>query len=533
MAPDARAPAPAALPSWIVGCLLLLFAAIVLAHLTEPLRSGQRWLVFEQDDFFYYLQIARNLASGHGSTANGIVPTNGYHPLWLLFLAAVCAVSTHGTAIAMALFLVTTLACAATFGLTLRLLHRVGGLRWPASLPLAMAALVYCLKLFFDGMEITLTVPLALAALTAFHNERRWRSGLLPAAGLGLLFSLVILSRLDSALLVAMLLAGSVASPQLRRRIGRRQVLGVALGLLPVVLYLAVNRHVFGVWLPVSGMAKQMRSSHLPALRVWRDLLGPNRLSVTKLLIPLGGLALLAGQRRSVPAVDRVLLLAAAAFPLIHVLVLSIISNWQLWPWYLYSFRISWVALLVLLARLPGVRQLLWRPAAAVGLGTAAVLAAVLARPATAQTSSMLRVAEDLLRFQKQHPPGVYAMGDRAGLLAYLLPEPLVQTEGLTMDRQFLELIRNRTALLAALRQYGVRYYVATVYDAAEDPAHRTDGCFHAVEPWQAGPDSPHMAATLCQPPAARFTDGEFPTLVYDLDSLPAHAAAAPTQSQP
>ena len=34
------------------------------------------------DDAFYYFGIARNVAHGHGSTFDGINPTNGYHPLW-------------------------------------------------------------------------------------------------------------------------------------------------------------------------------------------------------------------------------------------------------------------------------------------------------------------------------------------------------------------------------------------------------------------------------------------------------------------
>ncbi len=39
------------------------------------------------DDFFYYLKIAQNFAHRAGSTFNGIVPTNGYHPLWFLILS--------------------------------------------------------------------------------------------------------------------------------------------------------------------------------------------------------------------------------------------------------------------------------------------------------------------------------------------------------------------------------------------------------------------------------------------------------------
>ncbi len=44
---------------------------------------------FFADDSFFYLQVGRNFALGHGSTFNGLMPTNGYHPLWMLLCAAV------------------------------------------------------------------------------------------------------------------------------------------------------------------------------------------------------------------------------------------------------------------------------------------------------------------------------------------------------------------------------------------------------------------------------------------------------------
>ena len=50
------------------------------------------------DDAFYYFGIARNVAHGHGSTFDGINPTNGYHPLWMLIVGAVLRgrVGRHG-----------------------------------------------------------------------------------------------------------------------------------------------------------------------------------------------------------------------------------------------------------------------------------------------------------------------------------------------------------------------------------------------------------------------------------------------------
>ena len=62
------------------GLAALLYAA------SRPLHAGASWFAFVQDDCFYYLKVAQNLATGHGSTFNGINPTNGYHPLWLVCL---------------------------------------------------------------------------------------------------------------------------------------------------------------------------------------------------------------------------------------------------------------------------------------------------------------------------------------------------------------------------------------------------------------------------------------------------------------
>ena len=38
------------------------------------------------DDSFYYSQIARQVAMGHGFTFDGLHRTNGFQPLWLFLL---------------------------------------------------------------------------------------------------------------------------------------------------------------------------------------------------------------------------------------------------------------------------------------------------------------------------------------------------------------------------------------------------------------------------------------------------------------
>jgi hypothetical protein len=66
----------------------------------SPFRHKSSWMLYEEDEFFYYLKIAFNLSHGHGSSFNGIVSTNGYHPLWLCLLAAVSRLSTNDSDLA-------------------------------------------------------------------------------------------------------------------------------------------------------------------------------------------------------------------------------------------------------------------------------------------------------------------------------------------------------------------------------------------------------------------------------------------------
>ena len=41
------------------------------------------------DDAFYYFVIARNMALGRGISFDGMIPTNGFHPLWGLLITPV------------------------------------------------------------------------------------------------------------------------------------------------------------------------------------------------------------------------------------------------------------------------------------------------------------------------------------------------------------------------------------------------------------------------------------------------------------
>src|ERR1700753_2703072 len=70
-----------------------LFAIVFAAGLS--LRGFTAWSALERrpfsgvpDDTFYYFAIARNPARGLPPSIDGVNPTNGFHPLWMLVLVA-------------------------------------------------------------------------------------------------------------------------------------------------------------------------------------------------------------------------------------------------------------------------------------------------------------------------------------------------------------------------------------------------------------------------------------------------------------
>jgi len=67
--------------------------------------------------------------------------------------------------------------------------------------------------------------------------------------------------------------------------------------------------------------------------------------------------------------------------------------------------------------------------------------------------------AKYLSEWMKKHP-GVYAMGDRAGLVSYLSGQKMIQLEGLVMDKNYLENINRQESLNFVLNNYNVDYYI-------------------------------------------------------------------------
>jgi hypothetical protein len=483
----------------------MLFIAAT-ASLFARFRSSA-YLNFYDDDAFYYFQIARNIATHHGSTFDGIHLTNGYHPLWMLTLVVLSLVSSGKTFFVL-LQCITLVCFIATF------LAARGAFRCLSNDPLATeiaasAVALQSLLLFRSGMEVTLAIPLAL--MLCWYRLRpsfRWTPPV--AAGYGLLGALVVLSRLDAAFFIAALfLLELVLERRQSLRAWSSGVVAMVFGAVPLLLYFLSNRLWFHVWMPVSGEAKQLRLHHSFNLATiaasLRTIDFTHRLVIIYptffTLILCAAFLIPKGQRlrRSVLAVSVGLVL----LPFLQSLTFWTLSDWPIWPWYLYSLPLAMTgAFLLLFHRYPDPQTSIRREALVILRSCAMVFAlfyAATCTPGPSQSRGYV-FGKDLESFARTHN-GTYAMGDCAGTPGYLIRQPVVQLEGLVMDAPFLDNIREQRDLKDVLKNYGVRYYVTP-------DATLVDGCYRTKEPVQAGPDSPSMHGTFCREPVASFPHG-------------------------
>ncbi len=531
VARELASPKQERLPKWNVVLPVIVLAAFFVALMVHFAYKGDLYLSFWVDDFFYYLVVAKNLALHGASTFNGLQATNGYHPLWLLTIALVYKIFHTQLSFFVALSVLIWLLVCGSYP-ALRRTQLSLGIGGDAGLAWALLSITCMAALSRTGMEI----GLALFCLSLFWERMATRplERQTPAAAFvsGLLASALVLSRLDACLVVAAYGGLTLIAPSSARRTAVKQFFYFAAGLFPLAIYFAINRIEFGTMLPISGVAKNLKSTWFPSSSTVSMLALPRLLNIlfTWPALTLCALFLLhvlrgpANAESLVPADRRRVQLCVALHPIIFYSVLSFSTDWPMWwIWYLYPL-VPVFALLgpTVVARwIPLTRSAsLWLAAAV----TCCSLVIILDRVRTERPAVFaLQRALGLRAFAAAHP-GIYSMGDTAGLPSYLMPAPVLQLEGLMADKSFVDRIRRREPLLQALNELGVDYYVTVRAQTNHD-------CYDVREPYWAGPHSPAMQARLCMHPVADIGPPGDPhhALVFDVRALP--AAGAPAES--
>ena len=455
--------------------LILVTAAYVLPAQLNPRR-------FPSDDSFFYLQVARNIAAGHGSTFNTVSPTNGYHPLWMVPCVLAEAIARgdryRGLRIVFALQAALALGAIALFRAVARAL---GVQSWSVSVPLLAAFFLTGLY----GSEAHVNGFFLLASLFQMirHTQTPSRRNALL---LGLCLGLSFLARLDNIFFVA---AAAVTAAWSAARSTAARVAAFAWIVLPALAlslpYLTWNLAVFGHIVPISGAIKSTFPEFRPDLR---------NLGALGLLVLMGGVAavpLLA--LHGTVRLRRIVLLPLAAGVLAHAIyIVGYTDHNTHWSWY----YVPGVILLAFLLAIGGdglsrrFRPRAWRIAVGITviLLTAWGLVRGWARYRNADASShnqlLLRIlpatphdrwSVQFAGWMDSHlPPGAGVLvSDYPGALAYYSSLRIIPADGLMGDFEFDGELR-RGGLERYLAAHDIRYYLGP------SPA-RTDGCDSAV----------------------------------------------------
>ena len=184
----------------IILVMTLVIVAVVI-RAGSDIRHTARGIDTMNDDAYYYIVVARNLATTGEMTFDGISRTNGYHPLWfwlqvVMFRAGAAGLSTAGQALAIVLLQWCVLGVAFSLFLGWVYRHRIELPVVAAASLLGVILLAYPKHLspFAMGMESALIMPL-VPLLLLLVQRSRWNWA-------GLVALLLVMSRLDALVYV-------------------------------------------------------------------------------------------------------------------------------------------------------------------------------------------------------------------------------------------------------------------------------------------------------------------------------------------
>jgi hypothetical protein len=190
-----------------IALVLVLMGIYLYAALSEGHNFAGQWFI--RDDAFYYFKVAQNITEGRGVTFDGINPTNGFHPLWMLVCIPIFALARFNLILPLRILVVVSGGISAATGILLfRLVKRT--LSTPAAMLTASywvfdRAIHYNVTMF--GLETGLTA-LTMSAFLLVMSDLKTRQPLTRRQTwtFGLLAVAMVFSRLDTIFLA--LLAG-------------------------------------------------------------------------------------------------------------------------------------------------------------------------------------------------------------------------------------------------------------------------------------------------------------------------------------
>lgn len=442
--------------------------ALRLAFALLPLSAH---LILLEDDAWMVTAIARNFALGHGITADGVNPTNGFQPLYPLTLGALPYLFAPNALDAG--FALNLLICAALNTLALwplwSLARRFGG-EVAGVLAVALFALnPFLVRISVNGMETSLGLLLLLLLFEALYRLDLTRPR--AALALALLTALATLARLDASLAFAAIVATLLLRAWRTRALVRRlPMIGLyaAATLALLAPYFAFNYSVSGTLGPSSGTALAFMHSYAGDFNLTNGLSALFRTSAVYLgWLPTPWLMLLLAL---VAAAAFALLLGwrlGAALPLLLYLPVPPLYYGYLLQQARERYFVGLSAVLIVLLAWLGAELLRRWPRREVALALALVVVAVVAlntgealtfyqRQRTMPQLTQPTTYQAALWMRDNLPPDALIGAKNSGLYQYYSGHVVLNIDG-KLNHEIVPVMERR-GLLDYLRARGVQY---------------------------------------------------------------------------
>jgi hypothetical protein len=456
--------------------LLVLAAAAFFCVLFACQHDTRHMLVRVADDASYFLTTARNIAAGRGMTFDGIHPSNGFQPLWLLLLVPLFLV--HGSPETMLRLVV--LLQGALLVIAFLLLYRAHARQFsPRTAMLSAILFVFLVAMAcVNGMESALLVLLLVALYS--YGLRIWRSRVTAAQALwfGAILGLCLLARLDM-IFIPIAPLGCSLRYVLDRRTRPTVMMPIVMAALScgavLIPYLLFNYIQFGSIMPISGALK----SSFPALALTSGTLGAiGSRHYACVLLAAGALIWRSIRTGSaVPAPGESYYLwsttALAWAVILHFLYTVLFVKWGVFGWYFVLYRLFAVLLAAGAIEALLKSSFVARTPALYWTAVALVLAAGLVRQYSAENyplnGSWHAAVYDAALWAREHTAqdAVFAMSD-SGDFAFFSCRRVINLDGLANNMEYQHAIADRQ-LNRYLRDNHVQYLVQHAVHGHDD----------------------------------------------------------------
>lgn len=245
-----------------VGLIVPIIGYLIIVSLIAFSGSDLLLANFFHDDAFFYIKTAQNISVGLGSTFDGLNQTNGYHPLWLLFLVLISKLNPfYGFDGLKPLFLIHGILVCAITAAGWHFLHIIGASGcWRLIFTISLLGALGFSDLAVESTLFTLMGFLSLLISGCLFAEGRNRALELCLVTISFL---IILSRLDAIIFQVTLALGIVVlsasadngGAPIRNKI-YIPLLIIVPSILALVLACGYNYSVFGSFETISSYLK-------------------------------------------------------------------------------------------------------------------------------------------------------------------------------------------------------------------------------------------------------------------------------------